>query len=233
MLGRKRSWTERLQDWERSSEDAQERMEATRERIKATQERRSIISGTCTGCDGVLVMDMDRKCWSCGHRAGLIQSASGVQTFTLSGAIKVLTRHQAAVEKRIKQDMDELVEQHPSGEIETIYAAAGLLHGMTWQQAERYVCGWMQNTSHYEDAQLTSPGADDGIDIVCDEAIAQVKHHQTAVGIAEVQRMLGIAAALNKQALFFSASGYTPKATIFAARYRIACYTYPPVREVN
>ncbi|MYR09018.1 hypothetical protein GTV32_23085 [Gordonia sp. SID5947] len=91
----------------------------------------------------------------------------------------------------------------------TIYAAAGLLHGMTWQQAERYVCGWMQNTSHYEDAQLTSPGADDGIDIVCDEAIAQVKHHQTAVGIAEVQRMLGIAAALNKQALFFSASGYT------------------------
>jgi len=93
-------------------------------------------------------------------------------------------------------------------------------------------CEWMSGNG-YRDARLTGPGADGGVDITSRKAIAQVKHHTSAVGLAEIQRLYGIATASGKNALFFSRSGYTKSATAWARTHGIKCFRYPPVAPVG
>ena len=101
----------------------------------------------------------------------------------------------------------------------------------TWQEAELAAANWMRKHG-YPDARCTPPGVDDGIDITSRAAIGQVKHHQTPIGIQELQRHYGIATAAGKQALFFALSGYTPRALKWARAHGVECYQYPPFRRV-
>lgn len=103
---------------------------------------------------------------------------------------------------------------------------------MTWQEAEVVCCEWMKGNG-YRDARLTGTGADGGVDITSRKAIAQVKHHATAVGLAEIQRLYGIATASGKKALFFSCSGYTKAAIAWARTHGVECFRYPPVAQVG
>lgn len=102
----------------------------------------------------------------------------------------------------------------------------------TWQEAEQLACTWMRENG-YRDARLTRQGADNGIDVVSKKAVAQVKFHAQPVGVAEMQRILGIAHGMNRKALFFSHRGYTPKALAWALQHGVALYTFPPVTRVR
>lgn len=103
---------------------------------------------------------------------------------------------------------------------------------MTWQDAEVVCCEWMKGNG-YRDARLTGAGADGGVDITSRKTIAQVKHHAKAVGLAEIQRLHGIATASGKNALFFSRSGFTKAAIAWASTHGIKCFRYPPVAQVG
>jgi hypothetical protein len=84
----------------------------------------------------------------------------------------------------------------------------------------------------YPDACLTPPGADGGIDVVSRDAVAQVKFHQKAVGLSEVQRLFGISQSVRKQPLFFSLAGYSPKAFEWGCRHEIEMYSLTPIRRL-
>jgi hypothetical protein len=85
----------------------------------------------------------------------------------------------------------------------------------------------------YRDAALTRSGADGGIDVTSKKAIAQVKHHSKAVGLAEMQRLSGIANSTGRKALFFSTAGFTPKAMEWARRHGIEMYRLPSVSRIR
>lgn len=105
------------------------------------------------------------------------------------------------------------------------------LAGMTWQQAEEFACKWMVKNG-YRDAVVTAAGPDGGVDIRARKAVGQVKHHAKPVGLAEVQRLAGIARPERKKALLFSASGVTAAALTWARKNDIECYAYPPMRRL-
>lgn len=158
-------------------------------------------------------------------------------TFTEVGAIKLMQQERDAQRRREAFRLSPTSDEH----FDDVARRVGLtppkrengpLLGLTWQQAEHVACDWMK-LHGYKDARVTAGGADGGIDIRSSKAIAQVKHHKKPVGISEMQRIHGIAVSLRKKALFFSASGYTPKAAEWACRHKIECYTYPPVKRVK
>jgi hypothetical protein len=77
----------------------------------------------------------------------------------------------------------------------------------------------------YRDAEVTGAGADRGIDVVSDTAVAQVKLWSTnKVGRPDVQMLQG--AARQKKALFFSSSGYSRPAEEWARSERIALFLF-------
>ena len=84
----------------------------------------------------------------------------------------------------------------------------------------------------YRDARRTPPGADGGVDVVARKTIAQVKHHAKPVGIAEIQRLYGIATGRGVKALFFSQNGYTQQAMAWARQHDVQCYRYSPVQRM-
>lgn len=103
---------------------------------------------------------------------------------------------------------------------------------MTWQEAEMVCCDWM--TRHgYPDARVTPAGADGGVDITSKKAVGQVKHHAKPVGIADVQRLYGVAVGSGRKALFFSGKGYTKQALAWARQNGVECYRFPPVTLVE
>jgi hypothetical protein len=106
------------------------------------------------------------------------------------------------------------------------------LQEMTWQQAEVYVCAWMMQHG-FPDAMMTAAGPDSGVDVMAAHAVAQVKNHARPVGIAEVQRLQGIAGSLHRQALLFASNGMTTQALRWADEHGVACYSYPPVTRLQ
>ena len=102
---------------------------------------------------------------------------------------------------------------------------------MSWLNAERVCREWMQEHG-YRDARLTENGAGGGIDIVSDEAVAQIEHQTKPAGISEIQRLYGIAQATKKEALFFSTMGYTDSARKWATTHGVVCYRFLPFRQV-
>lgn len=97
----------------------------------------------------------------------------------------------------------------------------------TWQDAEENAAAWMRYFG-FKNARVTAGGADGGIDVIADDAVAQVKREAIAVGSPAIQRLYGAASAHGtyKHKLFFSASGYSRSAEDFARRLGIALFNY-------
>lgn len=93
---------------------------------------------------------------------------------------------------------------------------------MTWREAEELAAAHMRWLG-FDDAAVTGPGTDGGLDVIASGAVAQVKHHASPVGAPDVQRLRG--AAFNTyNALFYSSSGYTPAAIAAAQRTDVALF---------
>ena len=93
------------------------------------------------------------------------------------------------------------------------------------RDAELVATEWMSFMG-FTNVQPTAVGADGGVDVVSDEAVAQVKAEMKPVGRPAVQQHHGVATALGKQALFFSLAGYSEQARTFAHDQGIALYSF-------
>lgn len=173
----------------------------------------------CKGCQNPLVtVGYGRRCVACGKKAGFTRAVTSEARWTRAGAQKSLARKTGA--------------PAPPPMWSAPSRGTDPLLQLTWQDAERLACEWMTKNG-YRDARLTPPGADGGVDVVSARAVAQVKFHSAAVGLAEIQRMYGIAQATGKAALFFSSAGYTAKALEWARTHGVDTLTFPPVRRVR
>lgn len=101
------------------------------------------------------------------------------------------------------------------------------------RDAETCALLWMRYMG-YRDAELTGSGPDGGLDVVADGAVAQVKFQAHTVGAPELQRLFGARVhATHRQLLFFTGTGYSPKAAAYAADAGIALFTYDPVGQAQ
>jgi len=164
------------------------------------------------------------RCRLCGASGSLADSLLGKTTYTKRGARKILEREIAHKQRDLGCTLKKAGLTEPDLDIG--------LHGISWQEAEHFVCDWMKKNG-YRDAALTATGADGGIDVSSRKAVAQVKHHSRPVGILEVQRLAGIAVPLKRQALMFAASGYTKPALTWAKSNGVTCFAYAPVRKLT
>ncbi|TFD53488.1 restriction endonuclease [Cryobacterium sp. Hh7] len=101
----------------------------------------------------------------------------------------------------------------------------------TWRMAEILAVEHMRIIG-FIDAQPTIAGADGGLDAISLDAVAQVKHHTQPVGAPDVQRLRG-AAHGNHHALFYSSSGYTAAAIIFADTADVALFQFDAMNTVT
>ncbi|MGN2641151.1 restriction endonuclease [Nocardia takedensis] len=94
------------------------------------------------------------------------------------------------------------------------------------QDAERLAAGIMIGLG-YQGVSLTTAGADGGIDVRSNTAIAQVKLHSKPTGRPDLQKLCG-ARALNHdlEMLFFSAMGYSAAAIEYADETGMALFVY-------
>src|SRR4051794_1283032 len=84
-------------------------------------------------------------------------------------------------------------------------AVPGVVIG-SWQEAE-HLAAWHMGTLGFADACLTGAGNDRGIDVLAEQAVAQVKYQTSApVGAPAVQQLRG-AAHGRQWAIFYSLSG--------------------------
>lgn len=96
-----------------------------------------------------------------------------------------------------------------------------------WQAAESAAVEHMK-TFGFVDAQLTSPGADGGVDVLSTEAAAQVKFYASPVGRPDIQRLRG-AAHEYRLAIFYATSGYTAEAVAYANQAGVALFQMDPL----
>jgi hypothetical protein len=101
----------------------------------------------------------------------------------------------------------------------------------TWQMAEELAQGHMQELG-FGDSRRTPVGADDGMDVVSGQAIAQVKHQSQPVGSPEIQRLRGAAFHVD-HALFYSSSGYTEAAKSFADSRDVSLFAFDAGGDVE
>ena len=94
----------------------------------------------------------------------------------------------------------------------------------SWQQAEA-LATWHMQSLGFDDAKMTPPGADGGLDVRATDAVAQVKHYATPIGAPVIQQLRG-AAHGQGAALFYSMSGYTKAAVEYANDAAVALFTY-------
>ncbi|MEX5299129.1 restriction endonuclease [Kocuria sp. CPCC 205292] len=108
---------------------------------------------------------------------------------------------------------DDLGDSKPSEYYEAMRDQS--IYVTNWQDAERSARDFMR-ANGYPGATLTNPGADGGVDVVAAGAIAQVKHYNTPIGEPAIVQLAGTTMRpqyQGREALFFSSSGYTAKAT--------------------
>lgn len=103
--------------------------------------------------------------------------------------------------------------------------------GVDARGAEEVVAQWMRHLGEV-DAELTSYTGDGGVDVQGRKSFAQVKHYATAVGVAPIRELAGVAASdpRRRQALFFTRTGYAQGAVDFADSVGIALFTYDAER---
>lgn len=92
-------------------------------------------------------------------------------------------------------------------------------------KAESAMAEWMRHHG-FPDADVTPGGADGGIDVVANRAIAQVKTHMKSVGRPDVQRLVGAAVDRQKTLLFFSHSGFSANASQYAEDAHVALFNF-------
>lgn len=91
--------------------------------------------------------------------------------------------------------------------------------------AERAAVVWMRYWG-WVDAKETGAGTDAGKDVVAKDAIAQVKAHMNPIGRPDLQNLYGVAAAEDKQGLFFSLTGYTTQALEWAEQVDLPLFRF-------
>ncbi|MFG2358671.1 restriction endonuclease [Streptomyces sp. NPDC048521] len=95
----------------------------------------------------------------------------------------------------------------------------------TAREAELIAVDWMRYLG-FTDAVATPVGADEGIDVISERGLAQVKMEGSPTTRPTVQQLHGVATAKEKEALFFSLAGYTPPAAAWASQHGIALFQY-------
>lgn len=96
---------------------------------------------------------------------------------------------------------------------------------MTPRDAELAAALWMK-CQGCTSASASRVGPDGGIDVSSSRYVAQVKHRQTTSDVRAVREIFGVAQSQNKQALFFSLSGYTAEAVRFGSSAPVALFRY-------
>ncbi len=94
----------------------------------------------------------------------------------------------------------------------------------TWREAE-YLAAEHMRLLGFDDADVTQLGADGGIDVRSDAAVAQVKHYAAPVGSPAVQQLRG-ATPTGSRSLFYSLTGYTAAARAAATAAGVALFGY-------
>jgi len=95
----------------------------------------------------------------------------------------------------------------------------------TPQDAEQAACLWMQWFG-FKDAKVTPAGADGGIDVESEGAVAQVKLEGVPTGRPKIQALFGIASQKGVLGMFFSLSGYSQHALDFASEVEMPLFTF-------
>jgi hypothetical protein len=93
-----------------------------------------------------------------------------------------------------------------------------------WKAAERAAAEHMRTELRFANVWLTAEGADNGIDVRANGAVAQVKWYKSPVGIAEVQRLKGTATRGDWAVFYASLSGYTKSAIEAATNGNVALF---------
>lgn len=101
-----------------------------------------------------------------------------------------------------------------------------------WRDAEDLAAWYMREILGMQGARTTGSGNDQGIDVVSDLGVAQVKHVAVPIGAPMVQSALG-AGHGNVAVLFFSLSGFTRQAEEFAERAGVALFSYDIYGDVR
>lgn len=86
----------------------------------------------------------------------------------------------------------------------------------------------------FTDAVATTGGADGGIDVRSRQALAQVKWRGGVVGRPDLQNLYGARGGdTSKALLFFSASGFSRQAIVYAEQVGIELWVYEPTGTVE
>ncbi|MER7485122.1 restriction endonuclease [Streptomyces sp. NPDC126497] len=93
------------------------------------------------------------------------------------------------------------------------------------RDADLVAVDWMRSLG-FTDAVATPVGADEGIDVLAERAVAQVKKEGSRTTRPTVQQLHGAATAKQRAAPFFSMAGYTPPAITWASHQDIALFPY-------
>lgn len=93
---------------------------------------------------------------------------------------------------------------------------------MTWQDAELLAAAHMADLG-FSAATVTPGGADAGLDVVAQDAAAQVKYHEGSTGRPDIQRLIGAAHGFRTR--IFYASSYTTAAIFEADRLGVALFS--------
>ncbi|MBM7436902.1 restriction endonuclease [Streptomyces sp. HB132] len=95
----------------------------------------------------------------------------------------------------------------------------------TPREAELVAVDWMRYLG-FTDAVATPVGADEGIDVIAERGLAQVKMEGRPTSRPTVQQLHGVATAKEREAVFFSLGGYTLPAASWASQHGIALFRY-------
>src|SRR5438128_6861613 len=85
----------------------------------------------------------------------------------------------------------------------------------TARDAEDVAAEWMRYWG-FSDATVTPTGKDAGIDVASTDVVAQVKAQVVPAGRPEVQKLLGVAEAAGKRAVFLALAGFSADAIAWA-----------------
>jgi hypothetical protein len=144
-----------------------------------------------------------------------------------SGASLLFTplREQAAIRSRPapRRAQSRTRARTNSGKAATVRPAPRLIR--TARDAELVATEWMTHLG-FTHVTATPVGADGGIDITSDEAVAQVKAETIPTGRPKIQQHHGVAVSHGKTAIFFSLAGYTPQARTYAEANGIVLFSF-------
>lgn len=90
-----------------------------------------------------------------------------------------------------------------------------------WRDAERATAQWLREVGCRK-VELTSAGADGGIDVLTDSWAVQVKHTERRVGRPAIQQIVGAAMAVDRRPALVSSSGFSKPAVEFADEHEVA-----------